>query len=124
VLYVHGTIVGLVAYAERDEVARNVARLLSHVDYPMEENRLLSVAKPRKGGFRLQDLPAAGLPAGETSPAARSYWKRRVGIAVASLVPLIAVAILAGFAVGWVLVATLVASWAALMALILFLVRA
>jgi hypothetical protein len=105
VLFVHGLGVRVVAYAPSDESARRVARLLAHVDYPIDErsgrDALISIPKAHDFGDMLNDLP---LPSSASvgSRAAKGYRRRVLGVALWSWLPMIGIAALAIHVVGFV----------------------
>ena len=123
VLYVHRMNTRAVAAASSDEQARRVARLLAHVDYPIDElpgvDGLLTPAKAHDFGDRLADLP---LPSstGKTSAKAMRYRKRVLGVALWLWLPLIALAALVWYAGGWAPVVGAIVVW---LALVLFVRR-
>src|SRR4051812_12326250 len=82
VLYVHRMAVRLVGWCASEERARQVARLLARVDYPMDERRglarVFSAPKAHDFGDTLRDLPEPG-----TRPlSARRYRTRVLGLAL------------------------------------------
>lgn len=109
VLYVHRSGTRAVASAPSEQQARRIARLLTHIDYPMDEHPglhgMFSLPKAHDFGDKLGDLP-------EPTPAARSrtklgpYRKRILGLALWTWLPLIALAALAAHIVGWLPVVT------------------
>jgi hypothetical protein len=101
VVYVYRMSSRIVADAPSDEVAQLVARLLNHTDYPMLERRspLPYLPWPPTVG-RLRE-PSGELPEPTFKKERKPLQARVVGVALASLIPIVAVLILAGFAVGW-----------------------
>jgi hypothetical protein len=71
-----------VAWAPTEEEAQRVARLLTHVDYPMDEPRPRPDVSPTEG-TRLRDERAElPLPTGESRVSLKRYRKRILGIAL------------------------------------------
>lgn len=117
VMYVHGAGARVVAYVERDEVARHVGRLLNHVDYPMREHGMWFPPTVGEVGFGSEELPRASVDQ-RAMRAPPQHRSRAVLVALSSLVPLVAVIVLAALAIGWQLIAALVCVWIVMMLIV------
>jgi hypothetical protein len=116
VVYVHGASAIYVASAPRDEVARDLQRLLLHVDYPVDGTGLFEMTRAHDFGDRRSALPeqTLDLPKRDLRP----YWKRSLGIALWMFFPMIVLATSVGFAFGWFLVGAFTVAWIAVMLLL------
>lgn len=99
VLFAHRSNVRVVAWAERDEVARHIQSILLRVDYPTDELGLLQGAKAHDFGDSLDQLPSQTLEL--TKADLRPRWRQILASVIGSWVPLLGFAALAGYAFGW-----------------------
>jgi len=119
VLYVHRMNTRAVAAASSDEQARRVARLLTHVDYPIDElpgvDGLLTPARAHDFGDKLADLPLPSSTGKTTRGKTTRYRKRVLGVTLWLWLPLIAVAGFVWYAGGWTAVVVAVVVWVGLL---------